>query len=79
MCSDRELYNELLSFLNTDSLAVLTRQIHNPIDSADVIMTVARHDRATVENKERYQLELFMHREESRFWIVAHRLTPSPP
>ena len=78
VCSDRELYNELVSLLKVDSLAVLTRQIHNPVDSADVIMTVARHDRVARENRERYQLELFMRREESRFWIVAHRLTPFP-
>jgi hypothetical protein len=41
VCADRELYNELVAVLGDDSLAVLSRRIHNPIDSAHVMMTVA--------------------------------------
>ena len=79
VCTDRELYDELASVWGEDSLAVLTRRIHNPIDSAYIEMTVARHDRKTAANRERYELELFMRREGDRFWIVAHRLTHSLP
>lgn len=79
VCSDRELFDELVTVLGPDSLAVLTRRIHNPIDSAYIIMTVARYVRSTQTVDDRYQLELFMHREEDRYWIVAHRLTHSLP
>lgn len=78
VCADRELYDELVSVLQSDSLAVLTRRIHNPIDSAHVIMTVAAFDREASQLRDRYQLELFMRREDDRYWIVAHRLTHSP-
>lgn len=78
VCTDRELYDELRSVLGGDSLAVLSRRIHNPVDSANVVMTVARKIRLTGLATERYELELFMRKEEGRFLIVAHRLKPSP-
>jgi len=78
VCTDRELYDELVTVLQADSLAVLSRRIHNPIDSAHVVMTVARFDRDAGQPRDRYQLELFMRREDDRYWIVAHRLTHSP-
>ena len=75
---DREVYEELIHVFGDDSLAVLTRRIHNPIDSAHVVMTVASVDYDTGDPTGRYKLELFMRREADLFWIVAHRLSHSP-
>ena len=75
---DPELYGDLTFVLNDDSLAVLTRRIHNPIDSAHVIMTVASVDYSTGDRTGRYKLELFMRREADLFWIVGHRVSHSP-
>jgi hypothetical protein len=75
---DREIYEELTHVFGNDSLAVLTRRIHNPVDSAHVVMTVASVDYDTGDRTGRYKLELFMRREADLFWIVAHRLSHSP-
>ena len=79
VCTDRELYDALADAFEDDSLAVLSRRIHNPIDSADVVMTVGRYSREKAEMVTRYELELFMRREGDQFWIVAHRLKRSLP
>lgn len=79
VCADRELYPALLAVFEADSLAVLTRRIHNPIDSAAVVMTVGRLASGGGEVRQRFTLELFMRREGDRFWIVAHRLDRSLP
>jgi hypothetical protein len=75
---DAELYDALLHVMAGDSLAILSRRIQNPIDSAHVIMTVATVERPSGEPREHYELELFMRREGDVFWIVGHRLTHSP-
>jgi len=77
--TDPELYDELLHVLGEDSLAILTRRIQNPIDSAHVTMTVAAIDRSVPEERARYELQLFMRMEGETCRIVAHRLTHSPP
>lgn len=77
VCTDRELYDALVNALGDDSLAVLSRRIHNPIDSADVVMTVGRYKRDPGTMTDRYDLELYLRREGEKFWIVAHRLTRS--
>jgi len=79
VCTDRELYDVLMNAFEGDSLAVLSRRIHNPIDSADVVMTVGRYSRDVDSITVRYELELYMQREGDQFWIVAHRLTRSLP
>ena len=79
VCTDRELYDVLMNAFEDDSLAVLSRRIHNPIDSADVVMTVGRYSRDVDSITVRYELELYMQREGDQFWIVAHRLTRSLP
>ena len=75
---DPELYAALMNVLGDDSLAILTRRIHNPIDSAHIYMTVAAVDYASRERSGKYELELFMKARGDRFWIVAHRLSHSP-
>lgn len=78
VCTDRELYDVLTTVFGDDSLAVLGRRIHNPVDSADVVMTVGRFHRDTkTVDEEHHTLELFMRREGDRFWVVAHRLDRS--
>lgn len=79
VCTDPVLFDALNNAFEGDSLAVLSRRIHNPIDSADVVMTVARYNRDRSEIVARYELELYMRREGDLFWIVAHRLTRSLP
>jgi hypothetical protein len=79
VCTDRELYDALVNALGEDSLAVLSRRIHNPIDSADVVMTVGRYKKDEGGITDRYELELYLRREGDKFWIVAHRLTRSLP
>jgi hypothetical protein len=74
---DREIYADLSHVFGGDSLAVLTRRIHNPIDSAHVIMTVETVAYDTGDRTGRYTLELFMRREAGFFWIVGHRLSHS--
>lgn len=75
--TDAQLYDELTYILGSDSLAVLSRRIQNPIDSAHVIMTVApkRSDDTTTVG---YNLELFLRKRGDIYWIVAHRLNRSP-
>jgi hypothetical protein len=77
--TDLELYADLKHVLGSDSLAILTRRITNPIDSAHVTMNVAAVERGSHEVHGRYLLEVFMRREGEFFWIVAHRLTHSRP
>jgi hypothetical protein len=75
--TDAQLYDDLTHVLGNDSLAVLSRRIQNPIDSAHVIMTVGPkrpNDSVTVT----YHLELFLRKSGDRYWIVAHRLNRSP-
>jgi hypothetical protein len=75
--TDAQLYDELTYVLGSDSIAVLSRRIQNPIDSAHVIMTVGpkRSDDTAVVT---YNLELFMRKRGDTYWIVAHRLNRSP-
>ena len=79
ICSDAQLYDELVFILGEDSLTILTRRIQNPIDSAHVTMTVAAIDRSGPQERARYELQLFMRMEGETCRIVAHRLTHSPP
>jgi hypothetical protein len=75
---DAQLFDAVRHVMAGDSLAILSRRIHNPIDSAHIIMTVATVVRDDAEIRSRHQLEVFMHREGEVFWIVGHRLTHSP-
>lgn len=78
VCTDRELYGDLINVLGDDSMAVLGRQIRNPIDSAHVLMTVAPIAPEDSLPGPNYSLELFLRRQGETYWIVAHRLRPSP-
>ena len=73
--TDPVLYDELVHVLGDDSLAVLTRRIYNPVDSAHIVMIVEAIARPDWASHGRYQLELFLHGEGGRFWIVGHKLT----
>jgi hypothetical protein len=76
---DTQVFDAVRHVMAGDSLAILSRRIHNPIDSAHIVMTVATVTRDGAEIRDRHQLELFMRREGDAFWIVGHRLTHSPP
>lgn len=79
VCSDRELYADLVYVLGRDSLAVVSRRIKNPIDSAHVTLTFSAIVPEADTSSGLYELELFMQRREEIFWIVAHKLTRFRP
>lgn len=76
--TDTELYGELINVLGDDSMAVLSRRIENPIDSARVIMTIAPKSPDDSLPGPNYDLELFLRKRGDAYWIIAHRLKPSP-
>jgi len=76
--TDDRLYGDVVYMLGNDSLAVLSRRIQNPIDSAHVIMTVAPKDSLGSVSADSYALELFLTRRGDHYWFVDHRLTRSP-
>lgn len=78
ICTDRELYGDLVNILGDDSLAVHGWRIQNPIDSAHVIMTVGPASSADTLSGPQYRLELYMRKQGETYWIVAHRLRTSP-
>lgn len=78
ICTDDRLFGDVLYVLGPDSLALLSRRIQNPIDSAHVTMTIAVRDSSGAVHDEPYSLELFMRKRGDQYWIVGHRLTRSP-
>ncbi len=79
VCSDRELYADLVYVLGRDSIAVLSRRIQNPVDSAHITLTLSAIASGADTSNGMYELELFMQKRGEVFWIVAHKLTPIHP
>jgi hypothetical protein len=76
--TDLELYGDLVFMLGPDSLAVISRRIQNPVDSAHVIMTVAARDAAGTVAPDTSTLDLFLSKRGDYYWFVGHRLTRTP-
>lgn len=79
VCSDVELYGDLVYVLGRDSIAVVSRRIQNPIDSAHITLTLSAIAPGADTSSGLYELELFMQKRGEVFWIVAHKLTPFRP
>ena len=79
VCSDVELYGDLVYVLGRDSIAVVSRRIKNPIDSAHITLTLSAIAPGVDTSSGLYELELFMQKRGEMFWIVAHKLTPFHP
>lgn len=79
VCSDAELYGDLVYVFGRDSMAVVSRRIQNPVDSAHVTMTLSAIAPEADTSNGMYELDLFMQRRGEIFWIVAHKLTPLRP